>query len=230
VWEARVDGRPLHFRLSGINDQNFFMRDRETGTWWQQVTGRGMLGPLAGRTLDLVVHDEISFATWKREQPDGRVLKPDPRAAHRYAPANWEQRVAKLPTVTPIDAADPLAPRDLVLGLTIGTASRAYPMSKLTVAAPLSDTLAGTAFVIVLDHDRQSIRVFDRTLDGRVLEMESARDTSRSVLIDRETGSRWEFDGRAVLGPLAGRQLKKIPAIKDFWFDWKKYHPGTAIF
>jgi len=225
-----VEGRPLHFRLSGINDQNFFMRDQETGSWWQQVTGEGMVGPLQGRRLQLVVHDEISFATWKKEHPEGRVLKPDPRAAPNYAPADWEQRIARLPTVTPVDKNDPLAPRDLVLGLAIGGESKAYPMSKLAAAAPLSDSLGGAALVIVLDDDRTSLRVFDRSLDGRTLEMEAAPDTSRPGLIDRETGSRWDFSGKAVGGPLAGRQLKKIPAIKDFWFDWKKYHPGTAIF
>lgn len=225
-----MDGRPLHVRLSGINDQNFFMRDQETGTWWQQITGVGIAGPLRGHKLRLVAHDEISFARWKREQPGGRVLKPDPRAAPRYAPANWEERMAKVPTVTPVDRDDPLPPRELVLGITIGAAARAYPMSKLATEAPLSDTLGGTAIVIVLDHDRTSVRVFDRALAGRTLEMRAASDSSRHELIDGETGSRWDFRGMAVSGPLAGRRLSKLTAIKDYWFDWKKYHPATAIY
>lgn len=230
MWETKVDGRPLHFRLSGINDQNFFMRDRETGSWWQQITGEAMIGPLEGHKLALVPHDEISFATWKREQPTGRVLKPDPRAAPRYAPANWEQRMAKVPTVTPVAPGDPLTPRDLVLGITAGDAAKVYPMSKLAAAAPLSDTLGGVAFVIVLDQDRSSIRVFDRSLDGRTLEMFASPDSAAHELIDGETGSRWNFRGHAVSGPLAGRMLRKLPAIKDYWFDWKKYHPATLIY
>jgi len=53
------------------------MRDEETGSWWQQVSGKAIHGPLQGHQLKSVFHDEVSFAIWKGEQPDGRVLKPD---------------------------------------------------------------------------------------------------------------------------------------------------------
>jgi hypothetical protein len=33
VWETTVNGRVLHFHLAGINNQNFIMRDEETGSW-----------------------------------------------------------------------------------------------------------------------------------------------------------------------------------------------------
>jgi hypothetical protein len=51
VWETTVDGKPLHFHLAGINNQNFIMRDEETGSWWQQVSGEAIHGPLKGRRL-----------------------------------------------------------------------------------------------------------------------------------------------------------------------------------
>ena len=49
-------------------------------------------------------------------------------------------------------------------------------------------------------------------------------------LIDAETGSTWNFEGKAVSGSLAGRQLKKVYVLEDFWFDWRLYHPDTAIY
>ena len=52
-----MDGRRLSFRLTGINNQNFLMTDEQTGSWWQQVTGEAVHGPLKGRRLDLVFHD-----------------------------------------------------------------------------------------------------------------------------------------------------------------------------
>jgi hypothetical protein len=69
VWESTVNGQVLTFRLAGINNQNFIMRDDETGTWWQQVTGKAIHGPLKGYQLKSVFHDDISFAIWKREKP-----------------------------------------------------------------------------------------------------------------------------------------------------------------
>ena len=46
MWKSRLDGRTLHFHLYGINNQNFIMRDEETGSWWQQVTGCALFGLL----------------------------------------------------------------------------------------------------------------------------------------------------------------------------------------
>ena len=87
-----MDGRALRFRLFGINNQNFIMRDDETGSWWQQVTGEAIHGPLKGRRLRPVFHDEISFGVFRQERPMGRVLKPVPESAKEYADWNWEKQ------------------------------------------------------------------------------------------------------------------------------------------
>ena len=46
----------------------------------------------------------------------------------------------------------------------------------------------------------------------------------------RESGSLWDFSGRATSGPLAGKQLKKVAVLEDYWFDWKLYNPKTAVY
>ena len=102
MWETTVDGRVLHFHLAGINNQNFIMRDEETGTWWQQVTGKAIHGPLKGHQLKEVFHDEISFAIWKHEKPQGRVLRPNEQiaAGDKYETADWEKTVGRMRVVT----------------------------------------------------------------------------------------------------------------------------------
>jgi len=42
VWSGEIDGLRLTFHLAGINNQNFLMRDEETGTYWQQISGYGI--------------------------------------------------------------------------------------------------------------------------------------------------------------------------------------------
>jgi hypothetical protein len=74
----------LHFHLAGINNQNFLMRDQETGSFWQQITGTAIAGPLKGAKLSLVSQDELTFGLWKKEQPNGTVLAPLPRDAAHY--------------------------------------------------------------------------------------------------------------------------------------------------
>jgi Protein of unknown function (DUF3179) len=234
VWESEVDGKRLTFHLAGINNQNFIMRDEETGTWWQQVSGEAIHGPLKGKRLTQVYNDELTFALWKRERGQGRVLKPDERVKQNYEAANWEEAYAKLPVVTPVNPNDKLPPRTLIVGLAINGKSTAYPLPALEkqrlILDSISDGRRTRPLFIVLGDDNKSVRAFERTVDGRTLEFFVKAETSPIQLTDAETATTWDFTGRAVNGPLAGKQLKKIILIKDYWFDWKSYHPDTAVY
>ena len=232
MWESTVDGRVLHFHLAGINNQNFIMRDEETGSWWQQVSGKAIHGPLQGHQLKSVFHDEVSFAIWKHEQPQGRVLKPDERiaAANEYETSDWEMRVGRMRVVQGTDVDHRLAPRTLVMGIDIDGRAVAYPLAALQKQSPIIDIIGTVPIVIVLGDDHRSVRAFERTVDGRRLEFFQKVENGAVQLIDAETGSTWNFEGKAVSGSLAGRQLKKVYVLEDFWFDWRLYHPDTAIY
>ena len=208
------------------------MRDEETGTWWQQVSGKAIHGPLKGRQLKSVFHDEISFAIWKREQPQGRVLRPDDRiaTANKYEAADWETRVGRMRVVEGTDVDQRLAPRTLVIGISLDGKSVAYPLTALQQQSPIIDMVGSVAIVVVLGEDKRSVRAFERTVDGRRLEFFRKTDGDGFLLIDSETASTWNFEGKAIAGPLAGRQLKKVFVLEDYWFDWRLYHPETRIY
>lgn len=227
-----MDGRRLRFRLTGINNQNFIMQDEQTGSWWQQVTGQAVLGPLKGRQLRLVDHDQLSFAIWKRETARGRVLKPDEAIARRakYAPPDWEDRIGKLPVPVAAAAGPPVPPRTLIVGLLIDEAAKAYPLDALQPSRVLIDTLAGIPLALVLGEDGRSIRAFERRIDGRELELVAKPGAGVARFVDVETGSEWDFSGRAIGGPLAGRQLRKRTILLEYWFDWKLYHRETELY
>ena len=225
-----MDGRPLHFHLSGINNQNFIMRDEETGSWWQQVSGKAILGPMNGRRLKPVFFDEPTFATWKREHPGGRVLRKEAAFVKEYAPAEWEKEIAALPVVTRSKPDDPLPPRALIIGLSLGGESRAYPRERLAREGPVNDRLGGVPVLIVLGEDGKTVRAFDRRIGGRLLELFLRPATEPWGLVDAETASSWDFTGRADAGPQAGERLSPIPSLPDYWFDWKTYHPDTSVY
>lgn len=228
-----MDGRRLTFRLAGINNQNFVMRDEQTGTWWQQVTGLAIHGPLKGRRLTPVPHDQVTFATWRAEQPSGRVLKLDEAIAARddYAPADWEEDMADLPTPaigTP--ARDGIEARTLVIGVTLGGRARAWPHESVVQSGVWLDELGGVPLMLLTATDGRSVRAFDRRADGRALTfVRAGTDPHSGVLLDLETLSEWNFQGRAIAGELAGRQLARVDLLLDYWFDWVKYNPGTEV-
>jgi hypothetical protein len=230
VWRAEIDGRKLSFHLTGINNQNFLMTDEATGSWWQQVTGEARFGPFAGRRLDRVFHDEISFADWKREHPRGRVLRPAEGAPWRQFSENWEEETAKMPVVTPARVGDRLKQRDVVVGLRLGKDAKAYPIETLRKQSPVQDVLGGVPVLIVVGEDGRSVRAFERRVDGRELNLFAKPGATPLRFVDGETGSEWSFAGVAVSGPLAGKKLAKVYALKDYWFDWREYNPGTGVY
>jgi hypothetical protein len=232
VWETTVNGQQLHFHLAGINNQNFIMRDEETGSWWQQVTGEAIQGPLKGQHLRPVFHDELTFGLWKREKPEGRVLRPNEQIAQagKYVPANWEERVAKMPVTTSVVLDKSLEPRTIVTGLIVNGVAKAYPLDALVKQTLILDNVGGVPIFIVIGDDKKSLRAFERAVDGRKLEFFAKPNAASLTLVDAETGSEWDFTGKAISGSLSGKQLKKVALLNDYWFDWMTYHPGTSVY
>ncbi len=226
-----MDGLTLTFRLAGINNQNFLMRDEQTGTFWQQISGAAIAGPLAGRRLELVLSEELTLGLWRSEQPDGTVLRESAADAARYARKDWEVQMQKTPTV--LDYAEPgLTPRTLVLGVRAFGAVRAYPREVVRREKLVQDRLGGVPVAFVLGPDGESVRGFRAELpgSGQPLELYRMEGESGAVLMDDVTGSRWNFQGCATSGKAAGVCLERLGIIADYWFDWRHYNPATTVF
>ena len=241
MWTRTVNGRALHFYLAGINNQNFLMRDKETGTWWQQITGKAIYGPLAGAALELVLSDELTFGEWRAEFPSGQVLAPVAKYTKEYDP-NWEPDVAKLPVVISFPGTE-LRSRDVVIGLTIDGAARAYPWETFAKQSPVLDRVNGTPLLLALGPDGKSFRVFVSRIDGHDAEFflqgeetanappaQKPAGEKKWMLLDTLTASQWNFQGCATSGSARGKCLDRIPALKDYWFDWRNYHPDTTVY
>jgi hypothetical protein len=258
------------------------MRDKETGTWWQQVNGKAIYGPLKGASLDLVPYDELTFGEWKSEVSGGQVFAPVAKYRKEYDP-NWEPEILKLPVVVTFPGTK-LKSRDVVVGVEVEGASRCYPWDTLVKQSPIMDHVGGKPVLIVVAPDGKSFRAFRSQIDGKDAEFflkgEPEKQTAPSltaasksshgrasdaqpvsggaaqpnqpssaattasggsvqpadpaprpwVLLDTATASEWNFQGCAISGPAQGECLERIPILKDYWFDWRGYHPGTTVY
>jgi len=232
----------LSFHLAGINNQNFLMRDDQTGTFWQQISGRAISGPLEGSQLELVYSDELTFGLWRDEQPKGTVLKPIAKYSAGYEAKDWDTRMSKVRTVLGFPHTG-LQSRDLVLGIEASGTSRAYPIERILFGKLLEDRVGSQPILIVLGPDERSIRVFKapaqagatvsefyRTVGHVAPDAELKAATNGALFMDSATGSEWNFSGCAVSGKMKGTCLPVVSAFKDYWFDWRNYHPETTIF
>ena len=135
-----------------------------------------------------------------------------------------------MPVTTSIYMDNALKPRELIVGLTVDGVSKAYPIEAVVKQKLILDELGRRPLFLVTGEDGRSVRAFERSLENRKLEFFVKPNTSPVVLIDAETGSEWDFTGKAIAGPLSGKQLSKIAVLNDYWFDWKTYHPNTFIY
>jgi Protein of unknown function (DUF3179) len=231
VWTREVDGQRLTFHLAGINNQNFIMRDLETGTYWQQISGLAISGPLRGRQLTLVPSDELTFATWKSEQPQGTVLNDVPKYVSEYAKQDWDVRMQRTTTVIQF-AEHGMKARDLMLGIQAFGASRAFLYDRVLKEKLVKDHVGAEPVLLVAGEDNQSVRVFRDRIPGADAAPDFYRLTPPKpgvLLMDASTGSEWNFQGCAVSGKEQGVCLERVQALKDYWFDWRNYNPKTTV-
>ncbi len=222
------------------------MRDRETGSWWQQVSGRAIAGELAGSALELMPNDELTFGLWKSEASQGQgqgrslVLAPVPGHGDKDYDKKWEEEVAKYPVPLTFPGQG-LKDRDVILGVVMGGQARAFPLAKVRGASPVEDKIAGVPVVLVTGPDGESVRIFRSQWNGQDIEL--YRDTQSDGKSDGQSdersgewrlldsqGNTWNFAGCATSGPAVGQCLEKINFLKDYWFDWKNYNPQTTVY
>ena len=220
-----MNGLVLTFHLAGINNQNFLMRDDQTGTFWQQISGRAISGPLAGQALKLIRSDELTFALWKSEQPKALVLKEVAADVRGYAPKDWEARVPKEYKPVLDFPEHGLESRDVMLTLDMFGDARAWRYQQVRQEQLVADRLGGQDILLVLGPDGESVRVF-KSINSDFYRTGSGE----AIMVDSATGSQWNFKGCAIEGVMKGKCLDALPIMKDFWFDWRNYHPNTTVY
>jgi hypothetical protein len=247
VFSRRANGDELTFGVSGkLYQNNLIMYDHQTDSLWSQLLGQAVAGPLSGTHLRLIVASQSTWEDWRAEHPDTLVLsKPktlkvflgtadvkDPMynySVDRYRSYYASRDRGIVNRNIPEDTEASVKER--VLGLRIGDEAKAYFFRDLAQVGVVNDTLAGQPILITFDLKSENGAGFDRRLNGQVLTFSATKSGGNLALQDQQTDSRWNgLTGRAVSGPLAGQQLRRLPTTYAFWFAWKAHFPETQIY
>lgn len=125
-----------------------------------------------------------------------------------------------------------LADDDLVVSFTHQGETRAYPLRILVWHEIVNDRIGDRAINVSYCPLCGSAMVFDRTIDGRLLEfgVSGLLYQSDVLMYDRQTESLWsQLEMAAVSGPQAGRRLHLLPARHLTWSAWKKEYPNGHV-
>lgn len=244
VFDRRLDDRLLDFGTTGLlRKSDLVMYDRQTESWWQQFTGRAIVGELDGATLARHESQIVAFAEFREGFPDGQVLSRETGHDRPYGrnPYRGYDDIDNSPFLFD-DPTDPRLPAmERVLNISLGGIDRLYPFALFRDRPLIHDTVAGTPVIVMARHgtlsalDREAIAAsrpihsasaFDRRVAGQVLEF-TLRD---GAIVDRTSGSRWNLLGQALAGPLAGSRLKPLPGGVHFAFAWLAFNPDSEIY
>ena len=134
--------------------------------------------------------------------------------------------------VSPDDADAWLANREPVISFELNGEAKAYPLQILTWHEIVNDEVGGVPVIVTFCPLCNSAIVFDRRLDGVVLDFGTSGRLRNSDLImwDRQTESWWQqLTGEAIIGTLTGHTLEFLPAPIVSWADFKAAHPAGQV-
>ncbi len=244
-----IDGDLLDFGTSGrLFHSNLVMYDRQTGTYWSQATLEAIVGPLAGRRLEFIPAQLVSWGDWRAAHPGGRVLSQDTGFDRAYGqnPYQGYDSPGNDPFLFSGDPDPRLPATEHVLGVDASGRQVAFPYTELAGDAvdgrSVAQTRLGGREVVVFwkrgtasaldqpkiaaSRDVGSATAYDPRVGNRLLVFSAAP----RGFVDDETGSRWDLFGRAVAGPLRGSRLRALPAVDHLWFSWAAFFPQTEVY
>jgi hypothetical protein len=244
VFERTLDGVVLDFGVSGnLRNSDLIMWDRQTESWWQQLIGEGIIGELAGRQLTFLAAPIVSWADFRAEHPDGKVLSRDTGFTRSYGqnPYVGYDRVDNPPFLFRGDLDGRLLPKERIAAITVEGVDVAFPFSILAEEKVVNYNVGGRDLAVFFKPGTRTALgrsnigdaaevgatgVFEANLDGRKLTFRAEGDT----YVDNETGSTWSILGVATDGSLAGSKLTPIVYANHFWFAWGAFKPDTKIY
>ncbi|HAO47410.1 MAG TPA: hypothetical protein DCQ97_10825 [Chitinophagaceae bacterium] len=226
VYSPFVNGKFQHFRLVGMDHFNAMFEDADTKSWWRQVSGVAIAGPLKGTALKEIPSEQMRLGAWIRKYPNTLVMQPDPVFANRYKGLEGFDAGTINSSLEKRDSGS-WQFKSWIVGIQINGKAKAYDWNELTRQRVINDTFQGTAIVLVLENDNASYHVWNRQVNDKQLLF--TWDASTYSLKD-STGSVWNMNGESIDGVLKGNKLSVVQSYQEFWHSWQSFHPGTEMY
>lgn len=147
AFDRRLKDRVLDFGTTGrLRFSDLVMYDRQTESWWQQITGEAIVGSLTGERLTMLPAQIVAWETFRATFPAGRVLSRAtgfPRAYGANPYVGYDD-VNSSPFLYRGPQDKRLRPMERVVAVSLGREDVAYPFSTLEKVRVVNDTVGGT--------------------------------------------------------------------------------------
>jgi hypothetical protein len=227
VFSPFVNNKYQHFRLVGMDHFNAMFEDENTKSWWRQVNGQAIAGPLTGENLKELPSFQIRLAAWIREYPKTLILQPDTIFKKEDDDLSGYDSGTIKGGLEKRDSSS-WKMKSWVVGIVQNNFAKAYDWNDLQKLRIINDTMHGIPVVIVLEKDSVTFHTFNAMANGQALQF--GWNNSLSVLQDDNTHSLWSWDGKCIGGTLKNSVLTTIQSYQEFWHSWHTFHPNTTVY
>ncbi len=244
AFDRRLDGKVYSFGVSGmIRHSDMVMFDRETESWWQQITGEAIVGDLVGKKLKQIPAQIVGFGQFVKAYPEGLVVSQQTGYIRDYGrnPYVGYDNINQKPYFPVGQGEGRLRPMEKLVVVQIGSKSKVYPYRTTRKLRVINDKFGSTNIVVFhVDGARSALDagrlnqskdvgttgVFVREIDGIKMDFRF----KNGLFIDNVTNSSWNIFGQAIEGKFKGKRLKRIQHGDYFAFAWLTFKPKTEIY
>lgn len=226
VFSPIVNDKLENFRLVGMDHYNAMFEDETTKSWWRQVNGEAIAGPLLGTTLTEVPSEQMSLQAWMDRYPNTLVMQPDPAFKDRYESL---EKYDEGKMEGRLEGRDSLSWKDKswVVGVPMGLFAKAYDWNQLVKDRVINDQIKGLPLMLALESDSVSFHSWVPVVGKDTLRF--SYSDSLKILVDQNQ-SRWNWKGECVEGTMKGTKLETVQSYQEFWHSWKTFHPNTELY
>jgi len=242
VYDSRIDGRIHHFGVSGkLRNSDMVMWDHESESWWQQLSGEGIVGKYSGRRLKILPSQLLSFDTFAQLRPDGKVLSQETGHRRDYGRNPYIEYDSGSPFFPIFDHQQKLPKLQRVIGFHSKKQSYALDLGRLKnrkfARVRLPDGSEKVIFHLSSANsalDRERISASKKVPHVTVWDLEH-RDGFLDLiyrdgyLYDKKTRIAWNALGEGFQEGRKIDQLKSSKAGVYFAFAWFGFYPKTTL-
>ncbi len=227
MFSPVVNGKFEKFRLVGMDHFNAMFEDETTKSWWRQVSGIAIAGPLKGSELKEIPSEQMRLGAWIRKYPGTLIMQPDPVFVKRYQGLEGFDEGTINSSLEKRDSAS-WQFKSWVVGVAKDENAKAYDWNELVKQRVINDTFQNTPVVLVVENDNRSFHVWNRQVHDKLLNL--SLDSNTQTLKDTATNTIWNMNGECIGGELEGMRLAPVQAYQEFWHSWQSFHPGTSMY
>lgn len=203
VFDRRVDGQLLEFGNTGrLRHQDMVMYDKQSESWWQQFTGRAIIGALSGKTMKVLPARLESLERFRERAPAGKVLVPEDENARPYGASPY-----------------------------VGMDSQVIPrvLRAIHFPYPLPDEVRVMERVVVVEGEAWTLAHLRENTpvekDGLVLSWEPGQNS----IHDAQLISRSRDVGNVVVQRRTPNGAEDVPYDVVFAFSFRAFHPDGEL-